>query len=229
MHDLLDRMNAQASAWERKGDQRCHFQRCYSMMSANMVKAIADGRFHDAAWVERLMLRFADYYYDALQLYDGQSDQTPAVWKQVHDATCHRRLHILQRLLLGINAHINYDLPLALYECLRDEWPTADETARQRRREDHETVNRVIAETIDAVQDSIIEPRAVAMALIDRLMGRTDEWLLAQLIRNWRTEVWLVARQLLEANDDHQRENICRIQESRVLKRGRRLMLEELI
>ncbi len=228
MHYLLDRMNAQAASWEQQGDQRCHFQRCYGMMSANMVQAIADRRFHDAAWVERLMLRFADYYYDALHLYDQQSDQTPAVWKQAHDATCHRRLHILQRLLLGINAHINYDLPLALYDCLRNEWPTADANARQRRRDDHETVNRVIAETIDAVQDDIIEPRSVAMALVDRLMGRTDEWLLAQLIRSWRTDVWHVAVQLLEAESDEERERIRQAQEARVLERGRDLALENL-
>jgi hypothetical protein len=228
MRYLLDRMNAQAAAWEQHGDPRCHFQRCYGMMSANMVQAIADGRFHDADWVKRLMLRFADYYYDALLLYDQQSDQTPPVWKQAHDATCHRRLHILQRLLLGINAHINYDLPLALYDCLCGEWPTADANARQRRREDHEIVNRVIAETIDAVQDDIIELRSVAMALIDRLMGRMDEWLLAQLIRNWRTDVWHVAVQLLEAESDEQREHIRRTQEARVLERGRELALEKL-
>ncbi len=227
MHYLLDRMNTQAAHWEQQGDQRCHFQRCYGMMSANMVQAIADGYFHDAAWVERLMLRFADYYYDALHLYDQQSDRTPPVWKQAHDATRHRRLHILQRLLLGINAHINYDLPLALCDCMRDEWHTADANARQHRYEDHEMVNHIIAETIDAVQNNIIEPRSIVMAVIDRLMGRVDEWLLAKLIRSWRTDVWHVAVQLLEADSDKQREYIRRAQEARVLARGRDLILEK--
>ncbi len=228
MHYLLDRMNAQAASWEQQGDQRCHFQRCYGMMSANMVRATANGCFHDAAWVERLMLRFADYYYDALYFYDQQSSETPPVWKQAHHATCCRRLHILQRLMLGINAHINYDLPLALYDCLHDEWPTASVEARQYRRDDHEMVNHIIAETIDTVQDNIVESHSSAMALIDRLMGRSDEWLLAQLIRSWRTDVWQVAVQLLEAESDEQRERIRQAQEARVLERGRSLALEKL-
>ncbi len=225
MHPLLQYMRAQVSAWEQQGDPRRHFQHCYSMMSANMIQAIAEHRFYDAAWVERLMLRFADYYYDALLLYDRQSDQTPAVWKHVHDVTRSSRLHILQYLLLGINAHINYDLPLALYDCLCDEWPTADQLTRKCRHDDHERVNGIIAETIDTVQDDLIRPISVALTLADRFMGRMDEWLLAQLIRNWRRDVWNVAVELLEARDARQRERIRCNQEAGVLKRGRQLTL----
>lgn len=224
MHPLLQYMRAQVSAWEQQGDPRRHFLHCYSMMSANMIQAIAEHRFYDAAWVKRLMLRFADYYYDALLLYDRQSDQTPAVWKHVHDATRSSRLHILQYLLLGINAHINYDLPLALYDCLCDEWSTADQLTRKCRHDDHERVNDIIAETIDTVQDDLIRPISVALTLADRLMGRMDEWLLAQLIRNWRRDVWNVAVDL-EAQDARQRERIRCNQEAGVLKCGRQLTL----
>ncbi|MBX2893771.1 MAG: hypothetical protein KF734_22865 [Saprospiraceae bacterium] len=220
---LLDRMFAQADVWEKDSDQRYVFQRCYGMMSRNMAQAIATGRFTDAQWVERLMLRFADYYYDALTLYEQQHPDTPPVWQQVHDVALQKRLHIMQHLLLGINAHINYDLPLALYDGLHAEWPTLAEPERQIRKTDHETVNIIIAETIDAVQDEVIEPRSPVMALADRLMGRMDEWLLAQLITGWRTEVWRVTLDLLTAADPNQWENIRAAQEQKVLARGKEL------
>lgn len=229
MKHLLTRMFAQAETWESKGDQRYIFQRCYGMMSSNMARAIEEGRFADAHWVERLMLRFAEYYYDALELYEQNHPDTPAVWRQVHEAAHNKRLHVMQHLLLGINAHINYDLPLALYDGLHIEWPALSETDRKTRQTDHETVNLIIAETIDSVQDNVIEPRSPLMALVDRIMGRMDEWLLSQLISGWRGEVWRVAIELLTADNPEQRTAIRQVQEKKVLERGRELAWNKLM
>lgn len=226
---LLTQMFSQASAWEKNGDQRYVFQRCYGMMSSNMAQAIACGRFADKLWVERLMLRFAAYYFDALTRYEQDHSSAPAVWQQAHDAAKNKNLHILQHLLLGINAHINYDLPLALYDGLHSEWPKLGEADRQVRKSDHEIVNAVIAETIDSVQDTVIEPRAPMMAIVDRLMGRMDEWLISQLISSWRADVWHVATDLLTANNPEQREAIRQTQENKVLKRGEELKLEDFL
>ena len=85
-NQLLTRMFSQADVWEKKGDQRYIFQRCYGMMSSNMALAIEGGRFSDAQWVEQLMRRFAEYYFEAVELYDRGHADTPAVWQQVHDA-----------------------------------------------------------------------------------------------------------------------------------------------
>ncbi len=227
MQQLLTRMNAQAERWEKQGDPRAFFQRCYETMSKNMTQAIAERRFGNPAWIEHLMHRFAEYYYDALALYDQNHCDTPPVWKHVHDTSKGKRLHVMQHILLGINAHINYDLPLALYDTLRADWDNLDETQRKSRRADHDLVNRIIAETIDEVQDNIIEPHSWAVAIVDRLMGRIDEWLLAQLISGWRTDVWHIAVQLLHAQSAQERENIRKEQETRVLRRSRELASED--
>jgi hypothetical protein len=220
---VLHQMIQRAEAWEKTGDQRCIFLRCYSMMSTNMATAITEGHFHDPKWISTLMLRFAEYYFEALDNYERHSAKTSPAWQQVLDATAHSHLHVLQCLLLGVNAHINYDLPLSLYDCLRDEWPTLDPNQQQLRQEDHEKVNQVIASTIDAVQDTVIEPHAPVMAILDRVMGRMDEWLLSQLISSWRNEVWSVATSLLDAADPSEWEGIRQQQEQRVLERGESL------
>jgi hypothetical protein len=221
---VLLSMNQRADAWEKAHDQRFVFLRCYSMMSTNMAAAIRESRFADPPWVTTLMLHFAGYYFDALAQYEHQPDKTAAVWRQAFDANLHLRMHVMQNLLLGINAHINYDLPLSLYDCLRDDWAAMDKAQRRLRQDDHKKVNQIIGQTIDAVQDSVIGPHAPALVILDRLLGRMDEWLLAQLITSWRRNVWNVAIQLLESSDDGLREAIRQEQERRVMEWGKRLI-----
>lgn len=221
---LLQKMIQQADTWEKSADQRYIFLRCYSMMSTNMVVAIREGKFEDSAWVSTLMQRFAEYYFVALEAYEHQAEYTSRVWKQVHEAAQHQKLHVLQNLLLGVNAHINYDLPLSLYDCLCQDWANLDDAQRRSRQNDHETVNVIISSTIDTVQDTVVEPASPIMAIVDQVLGRMDEWLLSQLITSWRHEVWNVAMQMLEATEEESLETIRREREQRVLEKGAGLL-----
>lgn len=221
---ILLGMTQLSNAMERKGDRRFIFLRCYGMMSTNMAAAIREGRFADAQWVTTLMTHFAEYYFDALEQYNRLPDEAPPVWRQVHDAARERNMHVLQNLLLGVNAHINYDLPLALYDCLHHDWHTFDEAQRNLRKADHEAVNKIIGATIDAVQDTVVERESPLMAVVDSLLGRIDEWLLSQLIAGWRHDVWSVAQRLIEAPDEARRAVLKREQEGRVMERAATLI-----
>jgi Family of unknown function (DUF5995) len=221
---LLQKMIQQADTWEKSADRRYIFLRCYTMMSTNMVVAIREGKFEDPVWVRTLMQRFAEYYFVALEAYEHQTEHTSRVWKQVHEAAQHQKLHVLQNLLLGVNAHINYDLPLSLYDCLCLDWANLDDAQRRSRQNDHETVNAIISSTIDTVQDIVVEPASPIMAIVDQVFGRMDEWLLSQLITSWRHEVWNVAMQMLEATEEESLETIRQEREQRVLEKGEDLL-----
>lgn len=218
------RMVEQTTRWEADRDLRCVFLGCYGMMTDNMLLAIGDGRFHDPAWVERLLHRFADYYFDALDLYEGSSANTPAVWRQAHDAACGCSAAPLRLLMAGVNAHINYDLVLTLRDMLKPEWAGLSEDERRRRYEDHCLVNAVIAETIDAVQDEVVERHEPWLNLIDVGLGPIDEWLTARLIRNWRESVWEQAVELLAIEETAADCAYCSRVEADVLKRGQQIL-----
>ena len=218
------RMRDQVHLWEEAGDGRSVFLSCYALMTENMLASLEAGRFRDDAWVDRLLHRFADYYFDALTCYDCGDDPTPEVWRQVHEASRRRPLHVLQHLLMGMNAHINYDLVLTLDELLRPEWITLDEDHRELRLADHREVNAVIAETIDEVQDTVVERYEPLMDLADRLLGRWDERLLAGLVTHWREEVWKRALRLLGDPEPEGREARVRALERDVLRRGELLL-----
>jgi hypothetical protein len=214
---VIKKMEDMAQQWETQQDPRAIFLRCYSMMSANMLQALEDQRFQNSDWVSVLLHRFADYYFDALACFDC-GEAVPAVWQHVHQLSTRKKLHVLQHLLLGVNAHINYDLVLTLNDVLEQDWKELSEKERQSRYQDHVMVNTIIAETIDAVQDEVVEQYSPRMDLIDRIMGRLDERLLVGLISRWRESVWENAVRMLESQDTHQKELMRQELEQAVLK-----------
>ena len=218
-----ERMKALLEGWEKAGDMRCIFLGCYTQMTANMLKAIQAGEFHDNAWVHRLLERFAEYYFMAQRTYEQQPDYTPPVWLITFEATGDTKVHVLQHLLLGINAHINYDLVFALEDVLAPEWSVLSPSQRMQRYEDHCQVNTVIARTVDAVQDNIVERFAPKMDLIDDGMGRLDEWLASRMISLYRDRVWQKAVELLQAQDELEREAIMMVVENSSLQRAERV------
>jgi hypothetical protein len=222
--NIVQKMTDQARYWEERQDKRAVFLQCYTMMSANMLDALKAQRFQDNAWVERLLHRFADYYFDALACYDC-GEEVPLVWQNVHEAAAHNKLHVLQHLLLGVNAHINYDLVLTLEEILRDEWFDLSEEMRKKRYQDHCMVNTIIAETIDKVQDDVIEEYSPIMDLVDKVFGRQDERIFISLISSWREHVWENALKLIECTDDVKRKYHLNKLENAVLRRSRWLEL----
>jgi hypothetical protein len=82
-------------------------------------------------------------------------------------------------------------------------------------------VNAVISRTIDAVQDHVIEPAMPPMALVDTLMGRVDEALVAYLIARWRESVWADAAGLLATDAPEAQAQLLRGVEARALRTAR--------
>jgi len=220
---LLQQMDEQIAAWEHTGDRRRVFLRCYRMMTGNMLEAIEEGYFRDSVWINTLLHRFADYYFKALHCYDC-GDPVTRVWKDAHHLTQDEGLHNLQRLLLGINAHINYDLVLTLRDMLQTEWETLTTEQRKARYVDHCLVNQVIGASIDQVQDDILEPGDPVLAIMDRLLGRVDEYLVSRLIRKWRQEVWEQAEYFLADPGQTNQERLRKELETSVLRRGERIV-----
>jgi hypothetical protein len=220
--DVLNRMRQQVRIWEKEHDNRSVFLGCYCLMTENMLHAIEMNRFDDSEWINRLLQHFADYYFDALTCYE--KEDCSEVWRLAHEATTNRNLHVIQHLLLGINAHINYDLVLTLYDLLVDDWSHISESTKRSRLRDHNMVNEIIADTIDSVQDTIIEQKSPAMKMIDVLLGRLDEFLLSALISHWREDVWKKAIELINATQNEQwkfRQSL----EKEVVRTGKKILL----
>lgn len=221
---VLVTMQTHIDRWEQSRDQRVIFLTCYAMMTQNMLTALARGEFADRVWVSALLHRFAEYYFEALDAYDRRAD-VPMVWRQAFETCTRPRVHVIQHLLLGVNAHINYDLVLVLVEMLRDEWPQLSPEQARARYADHLHVNQVIYDTLDRVQDEVVERYSKSMALVDKAFLRADEWLLYRLIRTWREQVWNNAH-LLMTCDAAQASSIQEAVSARAVRRGQALLMQ---
>ncbi len=191
--------------WQETADSRALFLRTYLLMTRNVLLAIDQQQFHDSAWVNKLLHHFAHYYFMALEQYEHQPASSLKVWQVAHNAAYDNHVSAFQKILLGMNAHINYDLVLALVDLLQPEWEYLSRQQRESRYADHCHINDIIGHTIDTVQNDILNPVMSVMYLVDKVMGPLDEFLLSRLIAYWRNTVWQNAVQLLETADPQQR------------------------
>lgn len=224
--NTLQQMAGLLSEMGKNGDGRAAFLQCYSLMTKNMVSAAEEGAFNDTEWMRRLIDHFAWYYFQALEQYDKEKPSAPLVWSLAHDTACQGSCSILQKLLLGINAHINFDLVLTLTDLMDVEWKNHTPALRNHRFEDYCKVNEIISQTVDSVQDLVLETHSPSMELLDIAMGRIDEWLISRLIRSWRDEVWEQAGVFLENADPAVRVQLRDQLEERTLARADAILLK---
>jgi hypothetical protein len=213
--------------WEEEGNGRAIFLGCYEMMTGNVLAAIESGEFQDGEWVRELLHRFAGYYFVALEAYERDPATAPRVWQLTHSTALDPRSLAIENLLLGVNAHINFDLVLALVDLLRPEWHQLTPKERATRYADHCQINEVLARTVDIVQDQVLEPAMPIMALVDTLLGPVDELLISRLIAQWRETVWRNAMRLLETDDPDEQAAVVEEVEEDTLKLGRLICLRD--
>lgn len=224
----VERMQDLLQSWETQHDTRAIFLGCYLLMTRNMLAAIQAGEFQDPAWVHRWLDHFSDYYFQALTAFEQGQENLAQPWQYAFSATREPGTMVLQNLMLGINAHINYDLILALGDMLEPEWQELPEEKRQLRYLDHCHVNAIIARTTDSVQDTVVERYSTAAKVADVALGPLDEWLASRLINAWRERVWRLALERIEEPQPDRREQIRLAIENRSAEQARRILMEGL-
>jgi hypothetical protein len=209
---LVARMDAQVRQLRDRQDDRRIFLAVYATMTAAIRTALADGRFMDASWTTELTTRFAALYFDAEEAWQ-LGGGCPGAWEAAFAAGGQRRISTIEHALLGINAHIVYDLPFAVaatMDALGDVVDGRLEAAvLVRRRHDYEVVNQVLAETITAAQ-AVLARESRVTAWLDLAAMRLDEYAAELLLRVSRTQGWHAALALAVARDDAERDAVRR-------------------
>lgn len=161
------------------------FLETYRRTTLAVGKAVRDGSFEDPEWVERWDVAFADLYLAALDLDLEGSPDVPRPWRLAFDAPI--GLPALRHVLLGINAHINYDLPQALLAVIPDDDFT-DVRVLARRGRDHARIDAVLSGRV-AAEDS--ELGAVSPpTVVDRLLQPLNRLSSKRFLREARRKVW---------------------------------------
>jgi hypothetical protein len=158
---------------------------CFNGMYLKVTEAVRDAlsTFENQAFVERLDILFAQFYFDA---YDAAAAQAwvSKAWEPLFERRAEHRL-ALQFAITGMNAHINNDLAHALILT----WKEMGFDSAMRR--DYDKVNDILA----AVEKDIKVPLSDRLiAEVDTAFGTTDDFLALWSIRHARDQAWERAR-----------------------------------
>ncbi|MFZ5815061.1 MAG: DUF5995 family protein [Bacillota bacterium] len=222
LDDLLAVMTAHLARFDRAEDHRAAFLRVYRRMTATARQRLTEPFFLDPAWVERVAIRFAWYYFDALDRFE-RGDAPPPAWEYAFRVAVRRQGFLLQDILLGMNAHINNDLPLVAAEILRGERDEASLFRILRRRFDHDQINRVLFEVIPAVEREVAGCYGRLVLPLGRVMGTLDQHLATFGLKSWRDNVWRNARFLLAAESEPERQMVIRFIQQDALRVAREI------
>jgi Family of unknown function (DUF5995) len=183
--ELIDRMAALLEPLEAAGDNRRYFHATYQRTTVAVAEELKHGGFADARWVERWDVVFADLYLDALEAdLAGRGPSRP--WAIAFGAP--DGLPPLRHVLLGMNAHINYDLPQALVAVISDE-QFGDAALLVRREADHRAIDNVLAGRVAAEDDELTRLSGPA-PLLDRLLRPLNQLGTQRFLREARQKVW---------------------------------------
>jgi Family of unknown function (DUF5995) len=185
---VISRMTDLGEELRADGDRRIAFHDTYLRTTRAVADALNAGFFADPDWVERWDVAFARLYLDALAAArQGQPVAKP--WEVAFGTAANRQdLPPLRHVLLGMNAHINYDLPQALLAVISDE-EFGDAAVRAAREADHRRIDDLLSERVSA-EDEELKRLEISRSLQDRLLEPLNRMATRRFLREARARVW---------------------------------------
>jgi Family of unknown function (DUF5995) len=193
------------------------FLSTYQRTTLAVGAAVDRAHFEDPGWVERWDVAFADLYLRALDAELSEparsgTDRVPRPWRLAFAAS--PDLPPLRHVLLGINAHVNYDLPQALLAVISDD-DFSDRPLMDRRRRDHERIDRVLASRVAAEDDELTATGGAS--ILDRLLTPLNRLGSKRFLREARQKVWHNTLELHDSRVAGTREYALRLAELELL------------
>ena len=201
--DVVVVMDERLSELAQLGDARRaqrDFLATYRRTTLAVGDAIVAAAFEDPEWVEAWDVVFADLYLEALTADLAGDSGVSAVsavsrpWRLAFDVP--PGLPPLRNVLVGINAHINYDQPQALLAVISDE-DFSDERLMARRTRDHERIDGVLSSRVAAADSELAAGRA--LSALDRALLPLNRAASKRFLREARQKVWHNTVQLQRA------------------------------
>jgi hypothetical protein len=216
--DVVEGLAALEENFRSRQDRRSIFLTLYGVASSEVRDRVLRGEFLDPPWVHRYAVEFANLYREALDAYDrGRTADVPKAWRLCFDAARTGSGLVLLDLLLGVNAHVNNDLPLALDRISID----PDRAGRKR---DHDAVNAILAFVMQRAVERLTALYAPGFAALDAGAGELDEMLSLFSLEVARDSAWEGAVSLANARSPVERALAGRLISSRAALVARLLL-----
>ena len=180
----------------RPDDGVRYFNGLYREVTHEVVRRLEAGEFEDRRFLEHLAVLFSNAYFAAFDEF-GRGGQGSPAWAPLFAARLHRRVAPIQFALAGMNAHINYDLPLGVRDtCRALDIAPRDRSAQHR---DYLRLNALLGELQERVKPALT---AGLLGAVDRAFGRLDDVVASFSVARARDAAWVHAQTLHSLDDD---------------------------
>jgi Family of unknown function (DUF5995) len=141
---------------------------------------------------------FANFYFDEIEDWERGEPVAPA-WRIAFEQAERGQITGAQEMLLGINAHVQNDMPFVIAAL------GVREPDRTSRKPDHDAMNEALNRGYEPVVEAVRERYDPTMSVTNTRLVTFDNIGGLELARTWREAVWRNAERLLEARTEADR------------------------
>jgi hypothetical protein len=158
--------------------------------------------FNDSKYLYVEDALFANIYVNTLRAYERDRPVDPA-WQIALDTARSSNVNAAQDMLLGINAHVQNDMPFLL-AALGQRTRTG-----ATRKPDHDKMNEILDTAYERVVRQIEDRFDPIVATTNARWTFADDYAGLEMVKEWREQVWRNAERLLAAKDDQERAQVA--------------------
>lgn len=191
--EVITQLQAIIEIETKANSSLAYFPVLYLKVTQRIKVGIQRKEFENNERMSILDVLFANRYIKAYNLQKEHKEPTQS-WIHAFEAAKDSKLLIMQHLLLGINAHINLDLGVAVAETVGVNGDLSDF------QNDFNKINEILASMVDDIQERIGQVSPLFYLLEKIGKGREDK-VVSFSINLARDGAWLFANQYHHASD----------------------------
>lgn len=187
---VIEQLDLIISDAETHNDPAGYFAALYQKVTIRVKQGIANDEFEDGPRMEQLDVLFASRYIDAWDSYKKGGEMSVS-WQKAFELTPQYWPIVLQHLLVGMNAHINYDLGIVAAEVSKGK-------ELEDLHDDFNRINEILSELVHEVQDNLSSVWPF-LKFILKLTGKVDDYLVDFSMKIARDGAWKFAGEYFAA------------------------------
>src|SRR5882672_8826717 len=177
--DRLEQIQAYAEAHEPRGqhDGVACFSYLYHRITKRVLQGIGSGRFDDCQFVNLLDVVFANRYLAALRASVLSPGDVPDAWEVLFQRREHPHITRLQFAAAGVNAHVNFDLAVAVADTCTQ---LGSSPATGAKHQSYQEINKIVAEEMHSLREHFESTweRLIDQVVLGRVVNKMDDWML---------------------------------------------------
>ena len=182
--EVIGALDQIISTCRQENSRSGFFAALYRNVTLKVKEGIAAGAFDDGPRMERLDVAFANRYLAALESF-RQSQPLSNCWRVAFQTNSNYWPLIIQQLLIGTNAHINFDLGIAAAGIA----PGAELPSL---RGDFDRINNILGSMIAKVRTDV-EELSPWIKFLDQIAPTAEDTIINFSLDKARASAWLVA------------------------------------